>query len=227
MDYGETYAPVGKLTTFRLVISIAAQINWNIDHRDVVTAMLNPDVDDVALLMELPEGWPHIVGLMEDCPEGAALRVRVFQLRKALYGLKQARHLWYRHINAVLLSLDVVQSEVDPNLCIRNGSGIFLLLDVDDMLLTYPQQATKEAEEIKTALAATYKLTNLGTAQQFLGIEIYRNENGTISLGHGRFINSVLKRFHMEKAYNPTPPLDDKIKLDLLNETEGEADPRE
>jgi len=49
------------------------------------------------------------------------------------------------------------------------------------MLLTYSPQAPKEAEEIKTALAATYKLTNLGTVGQFLGIEIYQSENGTIS----------------------------------------------
>jgi len=227
MDYGETYAPVGKLTTFRLLISIAAQNNWNIDHLDVVTAFLNPDINDDALLMELPEGWPHIEGLMDDCPEGEDSRVRVVQLRKALYGLKQAPHLWYRHINAFLLSQDFIQSEADPNLYIRNRSGILLLLYVDDMLLTYPPQATKEAEEIKTALAATYKIMNLGTARQLLGIEIYRSENGTISLGQGRFIDSVLKCFHMEKAYNATTPLDDKVKLDLVNETEGEADPRE
>jgi len=65
------------------------------------------------------------------------------------------------------------------------------------MLLTYPPQATKEAQEIKTALAATYKITNHGTVRQLLGIEIYQSENGTISLGQGRFIDSVLKRFHM------------------------------
>jgi len=55
MDYGETYAPVGKLTTFRLLIGITARNNWNIDHLDVVTGFLNPDVDDYVLLMELPE----------------------------------------------------------------------------------------------------------------------------------------------------------------------------
>jgi len=35
----------------------------------VVTAFLNPDVDDDALLMELPEGWPHIEGHMDDRPD--------------------------------------------------------------------------------------------------------------------------------------------------------------
>jgi hypothetical protein len=109
MDYGETYAPVNKLTTFRLLMSIAAQNNWNINHLDVVIAFLNPDIDDDALLMKLPEGWPHIEGL-DNYPEGEDSEVRVIRLRKALYSLKQAPHLWYRHIDAFLLSLDFVQS---------------------------------------------------------------------------------------------------------------------
>jgi len=78
-------------------------------------------------------------------------------------------------------ALHFVQSEVDLNHYIQNKCSILLLLYVDDMLLTYSPQAPKEAEEIKTALAATYKLTNLGTVGQFLGIEIYQSENGTIS----------------------------------------------
>jgi hypothetical protein len=78
------------------------------------------------------------------------------------------------------------------------------------MLLTYPAQAANKAEEIKTALATTYKLTNFGIARQLLGIEINRNEDGTISLRRRRFICSVLKRFHTEKAYDATTPLDDK-----------------
>ena len=45
MDYGETYAPIGKLTTIRLLISHAAQNNWKIDHLNVVTAFLNHDID--------------------------------------------------------------------------------------------------------------------------------------------------------------------------------------
>jgi hypothetical protein len=57
MDSGETYAPVGKITTFRLLISLAPQNNWKIVHLDVVTAFLNPDVDNDTRFMELPEGW--------------------------------------------------------------------------------------------------------------------------------------------------------------------------
>jgi hypothetical protein len=45
-DFGETDAPVGKLTTFRYLISRVGKYGWNIDHLDVVTAFLNPEVDD-------------------------------------------------------------------------------------------------------------------------------------------------------------------------------------
>jgi len=193
----------------------------------VVTAFLNPDFDDDALLMNLPEGWPHIEGLMDDYPVGEDSEVRVVRLRKALYGLKQAPHLLYRYNNAFLLLLDFFQSKDDPNLYIRNNGGIHLLLYVDDILLTEPPQTAKEADEIKTALAATYKITNLGTHRQFVGIEIYRNQDGKIGLGRRRFIDSVLKRFHMERAYNATTSLDNKVKLDLIDETEREADLRE
>ena len=68
------------------------------------------------------------------------------------------------------------------------------------MLFTYPPQAAKDAEEIKTALATTYKITNIGTIRQFLGIDIYRHKDSTIGVGQRQFIDSVHKRFHMEKA---------------------------
>jgi hypothetical protein len=87
MDYGETYVPVRKLTTFRLLISLAVRNNWKIDHLDLVMACLNPDVDDDTLFMELPEGWP------EHKPNGGPDEVKVVRLRKALYCLKQAPHL--------------------------------------------------------------------------------------------------------------------------------------
>jgi len=45
MDFGETYAPVGKRTTFRYLISLIGRYGWNMDHLDVVTAFLNPEID--------------------------------------------------------------------------------------------------------------------------------------------------------------------------------------
>jgi hypothetical protein len=116
--------------------------------------------------------------------------------------------------------LDFIQSEANPNLYIRSLGRMLLLLYVGDMVLAYAPTAAKEAEEIKQALAATYKITNLGTAHQFLGIEIHYETDHSISLSQRVFIDCVLKRFHMEVALGSATPLDDKVKLDLAEDKE-------
>jgi hypothetical protein len=60
-----------------------------------------------------------------------------------------------------------------------------------------------------------YKMTNLGPAKKFFGLEIDRQlENGAIGLSQTAYINTILKRFNMEDA-NPAPtPLHDKTRLD-------------
>jgi hypothetical protein len=104
---------------------------------------------------------------------------------------------------------------------------MLLLLYIDNMLLAYAPTAAKEAEEIKQALAATYKITNLRTARQFLGIEIHYDTDGSNSLGQRVFIDSVPKPFHMEVAHGAATPLDNKVKLDIAEkEEDGEVDPK-
>ena len=56
VDYGETYAPVSRLTSFRLLVNLAATCGWVTDHLDVVTAFLNPQIDRDNVYMSLPPG---------------------------------------------------------------------------------------------------------------------------------------------------------------------------
>jgi len=170
-DFGETYAPVGKLTTFRYLISLIGRYGWNMDHLDVVTAFLNTEVEDGDIYMTLPEGWP----------EGSNAPTIVVRLRKDLYGLTQAPWLWHDDINAFPLSLGFTQSSADPNLYLRSN-GILILLYVDDISMSYPEAAANAAIEVKVKLSERYKITNLGPAPQFLGIEIHLDDTG-ISLG--------------------------------------------
>jgi len=54
IDYDETYAPVSKMATFRLLLSLAAQYGWDVDHMDVVMVFLNPKIDRNNIYMEMP-----------------------------------------------------------------------------------------------------------------------------------------------------------------------------
>jgi len=92
------------------------------DHLDVVTTCLNPEIDDDHIYMTLPEGWP----------EGLNAPKIIVRLRKALYRLKHAPRLWHDNINAFLISLGFTQSVADPNLYFRSD-GIRIILIVDDI----------------------------------------------------------------------------------------------
>jgi len=55
-DFGEPYAPVGMLTTFRHLISLVGKLGWNIGHLDVVTSFLNPELGNDDIYLTRPEG---------------------------------------------------------------------------------------------------------------------------------------------------------------------------
>jgi hypothetical protein len=60
-DFGETYAPVGKVTTLQYLIFHVAKHVCHIDNLDVVTGFLNPEVVDNVINVTLPDEWPDAV----------------------------------------------------------------------------------------------------------------------------------------------------------------------
>jgi len=137
--------------------------------------------------------------------------------------LKQAPRLWHHDINTFLLSLEFTQSLADPNLYLCSD-GILMLLYVNHISMLYPEDATNAAIEVKARLLEKYKITNLGPANQFLGIEIHPEVNCTstgISLGQKTFITMILKQFNMQNAHGASTPMDPNVKIDLAEDRGG------
>eukprot|EP00253_Pinus_taeda_P015258 PITA_15258 len=78
IDYEETFAPVTRYTSIRSVISLPAQMGWEIHQMDVKTKFLNRVIQE-EVYIEQPKGF-----------ETHEKRTHVCRLKKALYGLKQA-----------------------------------------------------------------------------------------------------------------------------------------
>ena len=78
LDYFDTYSPITRISSIRMLIAIAAIHNLKIHHMDVKTAFLNGDLDE-EIYIEQPEGF--IVPGQEK---------KVCRLVKSLYRLKQA-----------------------------------------------------------------------------------------------------------------------------------------
>jgi hypothetical protein len=202
IDFTETYAPVSKMATFRLLLSKCAKQGWSIDHLDVVTAFLNPKVDRDDIYMELPEGIEWLDSRLHSC--------KGFRLLKALYGLKQAPRLWFENIRAFLLSLGFAECDEDPNLYIKDG--VILLLYVDDILVAYNDE--QAANDVKARLKSQYKMSDLGKARRFLGMQIEQTSDDGIYLCQETYISDMIKRFRMEDAIPANSPMDPYVNLD-------------
>jgi hypothetical protein len=197
IDFAETYAPVSKLSTFRFLLAISTAQNWDIHQMDVVTAFLNPPIDNNNVYMSMPPG-------VETLDERFS-KTSIVRLKKALYGLKQAPRLWYEHINSFLLSIGFTQSTADPNLYLMDTT--LLLLYVDDILI-----CGNDVKSTKDQLQRQYKMKDLGIARRFLGIEITRR-NGITSISQKTYINTLIERFGMKDARHISSPMDPDIDL--------------
>jgi hypothetical protein len=138
-------------------------------------------------------------------------------------GSRAAVTLWHDDINAFLLSLGCTESSANPNHYLHSD-GIPILLYVDDISMSYPEAATKAVIEVKAKLSEKYKITNLCPEYHFLGIKIYRDENGTgITLGQKASITTILRRFGMEHSHSASSLMSPNIQLDLA-EDRGEKE---
>jgi len=209
IDYDETYAPVSKMATFRLLLALAAQYGWDVDHMDVVTAFLNPTIDRDNIYMEMPVGidWLATTG---SASTGSVSTGRALILRKALYGLKQAPRLWYEDIDGYLQSIGFQQSAEDPNLYLQQG--VLLVLYVDDLLIAH-KGTEGQGHQIKQLLQKKYKMCDLGAAKRFLGIEIERTQDGGFSICQRGYINTIIRRFGLMDAKPAKSPLDSQTDL--------------
>ena len=95
----------------------------------------------------------------------------------------------------LLMDLGFTESKVDPNLCFKVEGRILvmLLLHVNDLFLTGNEELIRDA---KGRLAVEFKMKDLDMMHYFLGMEVWQNADG-ISLGQGKYIVEILKRFGM------------------------------
>eukprot|EP00253_Pinus_taeda_P004964 PITA_04964 len=96
LDYDETFAPVAKMDSIHLVLTIAAAQRWEVHQMDVKNAFLHGDLSE-EIYMEQPHGFIQDSSL-------------VCRLKKSLYGLKQAPRAWYAKIDSFLLSQNFEKS---------------------------------------------------------------------------------------------------------------------
>jgi len=185
VDYDETYSPVIRLTSLRLLFAISAQLGLRIHQMDVNTAFLHADIQE-EIYIAPPEGFPISKGM--NC----------FRLKKALYGLKQSPREWYNNMNAFLLTIHFKRLYGKSCLYYRededDGTICIISLYVDDILIAGSSQAI--IDRIKNQLNDKYDMKDLGVVRHILGCEVkHEVDTGTSYLTQYQYAKKAVEKF--------------------------------
>ncbi|GKA33491.1 zinc finger, CCHC-type containing protein [Tanacetum coccineum] len=200
LDYFDTYAPVARTTTIRILIALASINKLIIHQMDVKTAFLNGELEE-EVYMEQPEGF--VIQGQEN---------KVCKLIKSLYGLKQAPKQWHQKFDQVILSNGFRINESDKCVYSRfvNGKGVIICLYVDDMLIFGTD--LEQVQMTKKLLSENFDMKDLGEADVILGIKILRKEN-RLMLTQSHYIEKILKRFDSFNCLPVSTPFEVGSKL--------------
>lgn len=164
IDFNEIFSPVVRHTSIRVLLAFVALFDLELEQLDVKTAFLHGELEE-EIYMEQPEGFID--------PDKEHL---VCRLKKSLYGLKQAPRQWYKKFDSFMIGQGYYRSQYDDCIYFQNfpdGSFIYLLLYVDDMLIASRNKSL--IRKLKTHLSNEFEMKELGAAKKILGMEIRRD----------------------------------------------------
>ncbi|KAG8480959.1 hypothetical protein CXB51_025647 [Gossypium anomalum] len=197
VDFTDVFSPVVKHSSIRALLGIVAMHDLELEQLDVKTAFLHGELEE-DIYMQQPEGFT--VSEKEDY---------VCLLKKSLYGLKQSPRQWYKRFDSFMTSHDFKRSSFDSCVYFKknnNGSFVYLLLYVDDMLIAAKDKG--EIRKVKAQLSEEFEMKDLGPAKKILGMEILRDrKTSKLYLSQKGYIEKLLCRFNMRSAKPVSTPL--------------------
>jgi len=199
LDYFETFSPVAKLSTIRVLLALASIHGWYLHQLDVNNAFMHGDLHE-AVYMKVPQGVP---------PSKPG---QVCKLLKSLYGLKQANRQWFEKLTQFLYAQGFTQATADHTLFtkITATSYTVVLVYMDDIILA--GTCLQEFDSLKQALNNAFRIKNLGELKFFLGLEVARSSQG-ISLCQRKYCLELLDDAGLTGCKPVSTPLDPSIRL--------------
>lgn len=206
IDYKETFAPVAKMVTIRVLLAIAVHYDWHIEQLDVNNAFLHGDLHE-EVYMTIPQGYSQSLPPNTVC-----------KLNKSLYGLKQANRQWFTKLSCFLNDLGFQQSYADTSFfTLKQGSDFTaLVVYVDDILIAGNNSIL--IKSIKKQLDDKFSIKDLGPLHYYLGIEFLRNKGG-LAMTQRKYALELLHTAGILDENPSNTPFDPHEKL---NATDGE-----
>jgi hypothetical protein len=202
LDFEETFAPIARLESIRILLAYAAHHSFKLFQMDVKSAFLNGPIKE-EVYVEQPPGFED-----DRYPD------HVYRLSKALYGLKQAPRAWFECLRDFLISNAFKVGKADPTFFTKtcNGDLFVCLIYVNDIIFDCTNQ--KSCEEFSRLMMQKFKMSMMGELNYFLGFQVKQLKEGTF-ISKTKYTQDLLKRFGMKDAKPAKTPMGMDGHLDL------------
>ncbi|XP_060964985.1 retrovirus-related Pol polyprotein from transposon RE2 [Cannabis sativa] len=212
IDYQETFAPVAKINSIRILLSLAVNYNWPLNQLDVKNAFLNGDLEE-EVYMSVPPGFEKKFGVGKVC-----------KLKKSLYGLKQSPRAWFERFGKVLKRFGYTQSQADHTMFYKHseeGKVAILIVYVDDIVITGDD--IDEQERLKRRFGEEFEIKDLGPLKYFLGMEFARSKEG-IFVSQRKYVLDLLNETGMMGCKPAETPSEPNVKLQAVEDLKSVKD---
>ncbi|GJY51611.1 retrovirus-related pol polyprotein from transposon TNT 1-94 [Tanacetum coccineum] len=208
IDYDETYAPVARLESIRILLAYACALDFKLFQMDVKSAFLNGFINEEVYVAQ-PLGFIDF-----EKPD------HVYKLKKALYGLKQAPKAWYDRLKAFLIKHEYKIGMVDNTLFTKKKSSNLIIVQiyVDDIIFSSTCQDM--CDEFAKIMHDEFEMSMMGELNFFLGLQIKQMEDG-IFFNQSKYIKEMLKKFGLEESKPMKTPMSSDTKLTKDEECES------
>ncbi|GJT67672.1 retrovirus-related pol polyprotein from transposon TNT 1-94 [Tanacetum coccineum] len=200
IDFDETYAPVARLESIRILFAYACAHDFKLFQMDVKSAFLNGFINKEVYVAQ-PSGFVDF-----EKPN------HVFKLKKALYGLKQAPKAWYDRLKAFLLDHLYTMGLVDNTLFTkkRDSHIIIVQIYVDDII--FGSTCQDLCDDFSKIMHDEFKMSMMVELNFFLGLQIKQLKDG-IFFNQSKYIKEMLKKFGLEDSKPIKTPMSSETKL--------------
>jgi histone deacetylase 1/2 len=200
IDYEDTFSPVVKMSTIRIILSIVVSKGWSMRQLDVQNTFLHGVLDE-EVYMKQPPGYVDKTKPNYVC-----------KLDKALYGLKQAPRAWYARLSNKLVTLGFHTSKADTSLFYFNkgSTTVFVLVYVDDIIVV--SSSSEATTGLLNELKKDFAFKDLGELHYFLGMEVTKVRDGII-LSQDKYATDLLRKVNMFDCKPVSTPISTSEKL--------------
>nr|GEV02378.1 retrovirus-related Pol polyprotein from transposon TNT 1-94 [Tanacetum cinerariifolium] len=208
INYDETYAPVSRLESIRILLAYACALDFKLFQMDVKSAFLNGFINEEVYVAQPSE----FIDFKR--PN------HVYKLKKALYCLKQAPKSWYDRLKAFLIKHEYKMGTVDNTLFTKKKSSNLIIVQiyVDDIIFGLTCQDM--CDEFSKMMHDEFEMSMMGELNFFLGLQIKQMEDG-IFFNQFKYIKKMLKKFGLEDSKPMKTPMSSDTKLTKDEECES------